>query len=77
MKKKKNMTQQELADKLSEYLSKQSKVFPLYILGMVTLSVTCRYDNNMPEVLVGMLLTVSIISNWDYFEEIQKHTNEK
>ena len=66
--------QKELIDKLidyenykeSEYLSKQGKIFPLYILGIATLTIACRYENNMPEVLFGMLLAISIISNISY-----------
>lgn len=82
--------QKDLIDKLidyenfkeSEYLSKQGKLVPLYILGFITLSITCKYENNMSEVLVGMLLTVSIISNMTFvvfliknmvrYEEIKK-----
>lgn len=82
--------QKDLIDKLidyenfkeSEYLSKQGRLVPLYILGFITLSITCKYENNMSEVLVGMLLTVSIISNMTFvvfliknmvrYEEIKK-----
>lgn len=82
--------QKDLIDKLidyenfkeSEYLSKQGKLVPLYILGFITLSITCKYENNMSEVLIGMLLTVSIISNMTFvifliknmvrYEEIKK-----
>ena len=66
--------QKELIDKLidyenykeSEYLSKQGKIFPLYILGLATLTIACKYEYDMPEVLFGMLLAVSIISNIFY-----------
>lgn len=63
--------QKELIDKLidyenykeSAYLSKQGKLVPLYIIGFCTLTIACRYEDNMPEVLIGILLTISIISN--------------
>lgn len=86
--------QKELIDKLIEYenykesvyLSKQGKLFPLYIIGLATLTVACRYEYNMSEVLFGILLAVSIISNITFVillvknmvknEEIKKKLNK-
>ena len=66
--------QKELINKLidyenykeSEYLSKQGRNLPLYIIGLATLTIACRYENKMSEVLFGMLLAVSIIANITY-----------
>lgn len=86
--------QKELIDKLidyenykeSVYLSKQGKLVPLYIIGHATLTIACRYEYNMPEVLFGMLLAISIISNITFviflvknmvrYEEIKKKLNK-
>ena len=86
--------QKELIDKLidyenykeSVYLSKQGKLVPFYIIGLATLTVACRYEYNIPEVLFGMLLAVSMISNITFVillvknmvrhEEIKKKLNK-
>ena len=86
--------QKELIDKLidyenykeSVYLSKQGKLVPFYIIGHATLIVACRYEYNIPEVLFGILLAVSMISNITFVillvknmvrhEEIKKKLNK-
>ena len=86
--------QKELIDKLIEYenykesgyLKKQGKIVPLYIIGHGALTIACRYEYNIPEVLFGMLLAVSIISNITFvilliknmvrYEEIKKKLNK-
>ena len=86
--------QKDLIDKLidyenykeSVYLSKQGNLVPLYIIGLATLTVACRYEDNMPEVLFGILLAISMISNITFVillvknmvrhEEIKKKLNK-
>ena len=87
--------QKELIDKLidyenykeSEYKTKQAKIIPLYIIGYATLIMVNRYENTMEEVIIGMLLATSIISNIAALilmlknmvrhEEIKKKINNK
>ena len=87
--------QKELIDKLidyenykeSEYKTKQAKIIPLYIIGYTTLIIVNRYENTMEEVIIGMLLATSIISNIAALilmlknivrhEEIKKKINNK
>lgn len=86
--------QKELIDKLidyenykeSVYLSKQGKLVPLYIIGLATLTLARKYENSIPEVLFGILLAVSMISNITFvilliqnmvrYEEIKKKLNK-
>lgn len=73
--------QKELIDKLIEYenykestyLSKQGKLVPLYIIGLITFAIACIYKHNIPEVLFGILLTISMISNITYVTLLVKN----